>query len=161
MKNRTKLRVVAILLATLILPAAFTSTIVHADEPTEDRSQTPVAKANPQISDALLNSLPESVLDDGDLYVDPEILPGAPFVMPDGDENYVVVPGQSKEQTQAAQQALAEPQITCWTSAAVPALMQGVEVSALSGGCPAIIGYVGYIKGYVVNTNPSSNGVVS
>lgn len=72
----------------------------------QDRAETPIALANPQISEELLNSLPESILDDGDIWVDPDILPNTPFLLANADGELSVAPGQTSGQMEAAEEVL-------------------------------------------------------
>lgn len=72
------------------------------------RHSSAIAQSNPQLSDELLNSLPESVLDNGSIWVDPSLPPGTAFVLADEDGRMSVAPGQSAEQARAAEDTTAE-----------------------------------------------------
>lgn len=81
-------------------------------DPSEARQNTPLAKANPQISKELLNSFPSSILNRSSLYIDPSIKPGSYFVFTNGK----IVPGQSSDQVRAAKVSGTE----CFKSVVLP-----------------------------------------
>lgn len=118
------------------------------------RSSTPVALANPQISQAVLDSLPSSILNRANLYISPDIRPGTAFVSTDRQ----VVPGQTKAQQGIARRALASNFKSCWQNAAVP-LRTSVTLAARS--CPAVIGSSKSARWLdAVYSNSSTNGHV-
>ena len=111
-------------------------------DPGTDRSNTPIARANPQISEELLNTLPASILNDSDIQIDPSIEPGTPFVIAGKDGELTVAPGQSSEQEKAAARSIDEDgnlnaAAACRTSVVVPV---GVTNLVVKSSCAAVIG---------------------
>lgn len=134
---------------TLIAAIMAGSPIAEADHGSESESAlggagssrrlSAIAQSNPQLSTELLNSLPESVLDNGSIWVDPSLPPGTAFVLADEEGRMSVAPGQSAQQTQAAEEALDSTDLlaACATRAVVPAFVTGLAITSV---CPAIIG---------------------
>lgn len=126
--------------ALAVLSLAAVPTAV-ADPGTQDRSSTPIARANPQVSKALLNSLPASILGSSTIWIDPTIPPGTPFLMASEDGTLSVAEGQPAKQASAAEEILAEGPTaaadSCSTSVVVPI---GVSNHIVKSACWAVIG---------------------
>lgn len=140
----SKLRKVAAV-AAVLLTASATMLPAHAD-PGSDRSRTPIAQANPQISVELLDALPESILNDA-IHVDADISPDTPFLIADEAGNVTVAPGQSKAQTEAAKRLVTGSELdlqalaSCSTRASVPgAIPTKPTTVVVTSSCAAIIG---------------------
>lgn len=130
----------------------------RAEAPSQDRSGTPIALANPQISVELLNALPESILDNGSIWVDPDMSAETAFLIVEPDGSLAVTEGQNPQQEVAAEEALATPVANCRTAAVVPLKSTLQRTSD----CPAIIGTSPSTTiTYSVQKNPSSSGFVS
>jgi hypothetical protein len=107
-----------------------------------DRSNTPIARANPQIPRGLLDSLPASILNESGIHVDPTIEPGTSFVIAGTDGKFTVAPGQSIKQMKAAARSIDDGNLTaeaasCRTSVVVPV---GVTNMVVKSSCTAVIG---------------------
>lgn len=126
-----------------------------------DRSETPIARANPQLSRKLLDSLPASILANSKIRVDPNIPPGTPFLIIDPKGRLSVAAGQTQAQVSEATSILtakSQALAACRTSAVVPIR---VTVTVKSQ-CAAIIGTTDSVKvNYQVSNSPSTSGVVS
>jgi hypothetical protein len=111
-----------------------------ADPGAQDRSSTAIAKANPQISEDLLNSLPTSILGNSGIWVDPSIPPGTAFLQAGKDGTLRVADGQTAEQQKVAKRSLDEGPVAaaaCRTSVVVPV---GVTNLVVKSSCTAVIG---------------------
>lgn len=133
---------------------------VWAESEIEDRSATPLALANPQVSDDLLESLPASILENSSIWVDPSIPPGTAFLILHPYGRMTVAEGQTERQQADAAKALeAQRLATCYTNVAVPSRTT-IERSA--SGCPAIIETTpDTMITYTVARDQYSNGFVS
>lgn len=149
--------VVIAMLAIAMVPVA--ESVAVAGPESDDRSRRPVALANPQISDELLAALPESVLNESTLWVDPNIPPGTPFLVVGPDGKLSVAPGQSAAQVARAESILQAGGLpACRTRATVPIRTTVV----VNSGCAAVIGTSpSTTVTYSVETTPPSNGHVS
>lgn len=137
----TKVKVASGVVAALALLCLTPGPAASAAPGTPDRSSTPIARANPQISEELLNSLPASILDSSTIWIDPSIPPGTAFLMAGKDGTLRVAEGQSAEQSRVAKESLGEEgafaAAACRTSVAVPV---GVSNLVVKSSCAAVIG---------------------
>lgn len=130
-----------------------------------DRSETPLAVANPQISDELLQTLPESVLGNSEIWIDPEIPPGTPFLIAGPDGSLSVADGQTPVQRSLAQSALdaAEGSMAALASCSTGLVIPGYVTDLVrSSACAAIIGSSPSTRvAYTVTKHKDSKGTVS
>ena len=128
-----------LLAAAMVLAVTFTTGEARADSNSEDRKSTRIAEVNPDLPEALLETLPSSILDE-DIWVDPTLPPGTPFVeiTPGGDLR--AAPGQSAKQQREANELLSDKRLMarCTTGIVLPASVRNKRIEST---CPAVIGW--------------------
>ena len=108
--------------------------------------ETAIARANPQVSAAVIFGLPTSLLERSDVYIASDIRPDTVFV----DENGTPVPGQTEAETAFALAACAPKSI---------AAVAGAGWSPANNANCALVGSNPDVtKTYVKQQNPASSG---
>ena len=128
-----------LLAAAMVLAVTLTTGEARADSNSEDRKSTRIAEVNPDLPEALLETLPSSILDE-DIWVDPTLPPGTPFVeiTPGGDLRAAL--GQSAKQQREANELLSDKRLMarCTTGIVLPASVRNKRIEST---CPAVIGW--------------------
>lgn len=136
MRKYARAIVVAFAAALMTIPVAGTAVAGTTDKP------TPIEKANPGISKAVVDSLPE-VVKNSSVKISPDFQPGTPIYYPNGS----LVPGQSEMAVAAA--------ASC--SNTVYSAVTGTWGTAQDG-CGAIFGSPGLRVPYKWQATSSSSG---
>lgn len=148
---------VASLGASMLFVVQSAGPVSAQDRESDARSQSRIARYNPGVSRALLDSLPSSILD-SEIKIDPNLKPGTGFIVLDDAGAMRPAVGQTLAQRRMAERTIRAQGAGCRTSADVPILVRDKVVDS---SCAAVIGTTDRVRiHYDVKTNPGSNGSV-